>query len=457
MSIRHWSRRDLLRALGTTAAAAPFRGIGTTILGGLSPLALAASAPEYRALVCINLAGGNDGYNMLVPSDSARYSAYQAARGNLALSLSSCTALQTASKEGTYSLHSSLSGLAPLYDSGRLGFLANVGTMVRPVTKSEYSNPANIPPALFSHYDQIEQAWSCQVQAQQRKGWAGGIADRISNLNANTDLSLNISLSGINMFQTGQMTSLYAVDQYGVKSQYALTSAGTPFASEYLALLDIAKNDEMFVQYHADMNQHSIDLATSVSEALAAVPVPATTYPSTDIARQLKMIANLVAARDSLSMSRQIFFVSLGSFDTHDGQLSQQGTLFSYLSQALVAFQSHLDELGMADSVVTFTTSDFGRTLTSNGDGSDHGWGNVQFVVGGAGVVKGAKVFGTFPDQTPGSADDLGAGRMIPTTSNDQYAATLARWIGIPDEDLVGMFPNLANFSKTTLGFLRDS
>lgn len=440
------SRRRLLAMLAASA--------GTPLLSRIpglpSPIASAQAATgDYRALVCIHLAGGNDGFNMLIPTDAARYPVYQQARGNLALASSSL--LPFYSKKNTaYGVHGSMSALSSLMASSQLAFVANVGTLLQPVTKSEVSNASLIPPLLFSHSDQIRQGQSCDPSAIDLQGWAGRIADLTGNANANITLPMNITLAGSNLLQDGEMTHPYGLNSAGPLMPSAANS--TSLSQIYKTLLERARNDHAFVQYPADINANAIDLADELSSAMAGVPATGVTYPATGIGNNLKMIASVIGAHSALSMSRQIFYVTLGSFDTHDGQLSGQANLLTQLAEALAAFHADLDALGLGDSVTSFTTSDFGRTLASNGDGSDHGWGNVQMIVGNA--VAGGKVYGTFPDLTPGSNNDYGHGRMIPTTAVDQYAATLARWFGVSDADLDAIFPNLGNFASRDLGFM---
>lgn len=444
---RQWSRRDLLRS-GLAAAA----GLSTPralmgLLGGAAAgaaPAASAQAAGYKALVCVFLYGGNDGYNVLVPRD-ARYAAYRLARGSLSLPAEQLLPLSG----GLYGLHPVMPELRELYEQHRLAFVANVGTLLAPTTKADVIANRNLPPQLYSHNDQQDCWMASEPDSPLRMGWAGRLADLYGSVNAHPRLSMNISVSGANLLQVGDTTLPYTLGAGGVQK----FKAYNPDAARGRARLAVheellrqaAASPHLMQPFGATLSSRAVELGVEVGNALQAAPALQTAFPAdNELAAQLQMVARMMAVRDRLQMSRQVFFVSMAGFDTHDDQLETHPQLLAQLSQALAAFQRSVDELGLADSVTTFTASDFGRTLTSNGDGSDHAWGNVQWVMGGA--VRGGRVLGRYPDLTLGGVDDAGNGRLIPTTSVEQYCVEPLRWLGVGQNEIQTVFPHLSRF-----------
>ena len=447
---KHWSRRDFLR--GALAASAGYSTRGTALSLLAATQAAAAVTPvnnDYRALICVFLSGGNDGYNMLIPTDTARYATYKTARGNLALPTSSLLTLTG----GNYGLPTRADGLANLYNKGQLAFVANVGTLLQPTTKKDYQTRSHLPAQLFSHSDQSDQSMSSEPDALQRVGWGGRMADLLSSSNTGL-LPLGISLAGNNLLQLGDTSVPYYMSSSGV-TRFNVTSTDPkePRTRAFNKLLALAAADTNILRSQLAVSvQHSIDLSDLLVNGLSKSSAGSGTWSVTSISQQLKMVAKMISIRQSLGMKRQVFFVTQYGYDTHSSQLGQHDALMNDLSDALSSFHLAMDELGVGDKVTSFTMSDFGRTLTSNGDGSDHAWGNIQLVAGGA--VAGGKVYGKFPDQTIDGNDDSGYGRLIPTTSIEQYAATLARWFGVDDTGLQTVFPHLSRFASANLGFM---
>lgn len=442
-SRRTFIRRAACAALGTTGLVGSIldlRKLGAATYSG---------ATDFKALVCVFLYGGNDGNNMLVPYDASSYASYAAARTNLAIPWQSLLPLALQNGSGLrLGFHPSMSELQTLFNQGKLAIVANVGTLVAPVTKADVlAGGAAVPLNLFSHSDQ-EVQWQTSVSDRQTTtGWGGRAADLLNSLNNNSKVSLTISIGSTNMFEVGNTVFPYRISSRG---PVALTRSGKSALQELLA----QPHYNLFEQAYADTVTRSIGTYDLVGAALARGPVLNTSFPATDLGQQLKMVARLVGARSSLGMQRQIFFCPVHGYDTHAGQLPAQSDLLIELSRALNAFYSATVEMGVDAQVTTFTASDFGRTFRSGGSGSDHAWGSHQLVLGGA--VRGGMLYGTFPTLALGGPDDMAAGygRWIPTTSVDEFSATMATWFGVANSDLVTVFPNIGRFANPNLGFL---
>ncbi len=448
---RQFLRRSACAALGASGlvnAIWDLRRMHAATVTGSTPT-------DYKALVCLFLYGGNDGNNLLVPTDPADYNAYASARQELALPLASLLPITPAVSDGrTYGLHGSVPELQTLFGQGKLALVANVGTLVAPVTRADFlTNTAALPPQLFSHADQSVQWQTSWSDAPPHSGWGGRTADLLANANSNPHLSMAISVAGNNLFQTGNRVVPYSINPTGVVnlSGYGSGVSDQARLQAVQALLAQTHNN-LFEQQFAHVSKLGIKDNAVISSALAAAPALATVFPTSDIGGQLAMIAKMIAIRTTLGMSRQVFFCSLGGFDTHGDQVSEQSNLLADLSQGLSAFSAATAELGVEDSVTTFTSSDFGRTLPTNGGGSDHGWGSHHLVMGGA--VRGGNIYGTFPTLAVNGPDDTGEGRWIPTTSVDEYAATMATWFGVSASDLPTVLPNIGRFGSPNLGFM---
>jgi uncharacterized protein (DUF1501 family) len=446
---RTFIRQAACAALGTS-------GLLSTIWD-LRKINAATLTGDYKALVCLFLYGGNDANNVLVPNDTTNYKVYSGARGALAIPKANLRPLTIQSGDGRqYGFHPSLPELANLFNQGKLTMVANVGTLVAPTTRSDYVNgTAAVPNNLFSHEDQAVQ-WMTSVpdRSDIRTGWAGRAADLLASLNGNSKVSLALSIAGTNTLEVGNAVIPYLISPNGSLGLHGIGSRNPNAAIRVQGLKNLLalQHNNLFEAAYADTMSRSIEENEVLSSALAGVAALQTQFPSTELGRQLQMVAKLIAARSNLGMQRQIFFCAVGGYDTHGDQLASQSGLLTELSAAMNAFYSVTVELGVAQSVTTFTASDFGRTLPTNGGGSDHGWGSHQFVMGGA--VRGNRLYGTFPTLAVNGPDDTEDGRWIPTTSVDEFSATLARWFGVSDSDMSSVFPNIGRFAHPNLGFL---
>jgi len=441
-SQRTFSRRQFLSTMGAAAAVARFGSMN----------ALAQTSGDYKALVCIFQFGGNDSNNMLVPLGSG-YSAYQNVRLNVSIGSSELLPVSTSSG-AVYGLHPALAQLHPLWGQGKLAAVANVGMLVRPTTRAQYvAGSVPVPSNLFSHSDQQFQWQAASPQATSLTGWCGRIADRLQSYNAPSIFPTGVAVSGNSQQLVGATTSPATVSEGAA----LLGNDGSALAAARLASLqEMLQFDSGLAVYQAASRtmKDALDLAQLLDNAFRTAPPLTSYFPTTSLGQQLAQVARMIQVRSALGMRRQIFFVTHGGYDTHQGQLAPHNTLMADLGGSMSAFYNALVSLGVAGQVVTFTESEFNRTLMPNTSvGTDHAWGGHCLVMGGN--VAGTNLYGTFPTLALGGPDDAGnRGSWIPTTSLDQYGATLAQWFGVSAADLGIVFPNLANFTTKTLGFL---
>jgi uncharacterized protein (DUF1501 family) len=451
---------------------------------------------DYRALVCILLTGGNDGNNLIVPNHSdatiSNYAAYAAARNAQGLAIPQNQLLPIAvPRLGnlTYGLTPSFgavpqqgginNGIHELWSQGKLAVVANTGNLIRPLLKTQYQqNPAWRPFQLFSHSDQVQQQQTSRSDSPIPLGWGGKIADRTnSENNPSGQIAMITSIAGTQLFTLGRTTTPLAIRDANTPLNEALVLTGRtcctdPFSNARNTALAELRTVDLDSELVA-ATSHITNQAQASSTALSAFQEITAAFPNTNLGRQLKQVARVIKKRGDLAVNRQIFFVELGGFDTHQNQISGQNSqtaLLAQLSQAMRAFYDEMGVQGLQNKVTTFTLSDFGRTLNPSGAGSgvgtDHAWGNHMLVLGGS--VQGGDIYGnTRPDGSGnvlptlqfGGPDDIdngsGArGRWLPTTSVEQYAGTLARWFGLTDADLAAVFPNIVNFPVNNLGFM---
>ena len=451
------SRREFLKrasAVSMTGVAAPW-ALNLAAMGE----AAAAAATDYKALVCVFLYGGNDYANTVVPYDLASHTAYKNQRAAIAIdraTLGGTVLNPSAALPGgrQYALAPELAPLVPLFDAGQMAVMLNVGTLVQPTTKLQFTNKsAPLPPKLFSHNDQ-QSVWQSSAPEGSRSGWGGRMGDLFAAGNGNATFTC-VSVAGNAVFLSGQSAVQYQVTTNGSVPLNALKMPlfGSQACSDALKKLVTAPGTHLFETEHARVMKRSIEADAELTSALAGTTALRTVFPNGNtLASQLAMVARMISARTALTAKRQVFFVSLGGFDTHDGILTEHPALMATVGQALAAFQAATVELGVANSVTAFTASDFGRTLTTDGDGSDHGWGSMHFVLGGA--VKGKAFYGAAPVIANNGPDDVGQGRLLPTMAVDQFAATLANWFGVSNTDAVSVLPNIGNYSVRDVGFM---
>jgi uncharacterized protein (DUF1501 family) len=432
---------------------------------------VAAQAPvtDYRAIVCLFLNGGNDSFNMLAPrGNDGGYAEYAAIRQDLALPQNALLPITPLDYTGPQlGLHPGMPELQSLFEAGNAAFVANVGTLIQPVTKAEYTSGSKpLPLGLFSHSDQIEQWQTSMPDRRSGIGWGGRAADLLHSLNATQSVSMNISLSGSNVFQTGNDVFEYAITDNG-----ATALAGYKKHWQAGGSLDQIRGaavDGMLAREYSNILQRSFARAersaldaydlfsTATSGALPPGAIFATgTSPA--LVKQMQMIVRAIAGRETLGAKRQTFFASLGGWDHHDEVLNNQAAMLPIVSQAVGGFYNALVALGLQNQVTLFLASDFGRTLTSNGRGSDHAWGGNVFAIGGA--VNGRRIYGSYPALFENNPLDVGRGRLIPTTSVDEYFAELALWLGVPKSSLPLVVPNIQTFyslssQENPVGFL---
>jgi uncharacterized protein (DUF1501 family) len=423
---------------------------------GMLP-AMAQNGPDYRALVCVFLFGGNDSNNTVIPMDDANFQAYTSIRGSLALPASALTPTVYSAAGAPYAFHGKLAEVASLFSSKELAVVANVGSLVQPLTRAQYqAQQAPIPLNLFSHSDQQSQWQTSIAQGHSPTGWGGRAADYIASQNINSsNFPTFFSVAGNSLEGTGAATQPVALGPGESLQLTGFTSSAASQArlSALNSLLTLGSGVSL-VQAADDTMSNSIADAKALASALATATPLKTQFPTSSIGAQLQQVAQIIQVQSALGMRRQIFFCSLGGFDTHTNEINTHNTLYPELSPALSAFYDATQELGVAQNVTTFTESDFSRTFQpTTGDGSDHAWGSHHLVLGGA--VQGGQIFGAFPTfELAGPNDADVRGRWIPTTSVDQYGATLCSWFGIPDSALPAVFPNFQNFNSQKLGFL---
>ena len=462
------ARRHFLRAAASLSAMPRL----SLPLAGLAALAAQTSQAAdvtgpYKAIVCLFMHGGCDTHNWVVPMEATGYAKYAATRGELAWPLARLQPITTTSQAAgrSFGMPEELAPLRKWYEAGQAAVVANVGPLLRPITKAEFTSGVGMPSKLFSHNDQ-QSTWQSLMPEGAPSGWGGRMGDILMSANAYPVFTA-VSTAGNAVFLSGSSVTQYQMGSDGPVKIMGLT--GTPVfgatAAPAILQRQLATGGSHPLQAeYARVLQRSISTSSVLQAALPGVPVAAipttvlptgtgtTTLDKTNLARQLRMVAQMVGAGPGLGMRRQVFMVSMGGFDTHANQMRDQPGHMAEVAHAVDYFMTTLAGMGLLNNVALFTASDFGRTLLSNGDGSDHGWGSHHFVAGGA--VKGRNIHGRFPLTTLGTADDLGSGRLLPAHSVSQLAAPLGRWMGLSAGEMATVLPGLGNFDAQALQFI---
>lgn len=475
MTKQNLSRRgflgSMMAAAGTTVA--PF----AVNLAAMSNAA-AQNAGDYKALVCLFMAGGNDAFNTVLATDSTSWNEYQRLRATTDASSIALPApgasggvlsISPANNQGrSFALHPRLTNLKGLFEAGNAAILANVGTLVQPTTLAQYKAASvKLPPKLFSHNDQ-QSMWQSDAPEGSAVGWGGRMGDMVASSNSNNTFGC-ISVAGNAIFLTGKQTRQLQITTNGLPGITNLNGAlfGTPQVANPLRNIITSQGSNKLQNDHAAVLTRAINAQATLAAAMApmgagGIPNP-TNYvnpnngnvASNPLAVQLQAVARVIAGRGALGVKRQVFYVSMGGFDTHGAQTGTHADLMARLDHAIAYFNTVMTSMQGTDlrkQVTLFTASDFGRTFVTNGNGTDHGWGSHHFIVGGA--VKGRDIYGKFPTTGVNHDLDVGSGSLLPTTSVDQYGATLASWFGVPADQLASVFPNIGNFTTKNLGFM---
>lgn len=452
------SRRAFLKRLGYLTAAGVANPVTINLMGMAE--AAAATATDYKALVCVFLDGGNDQANTLIPIDSTNYAEYKKIRQEIAIDQSKILPLipSTRLSDGLkWGFHPQLKRLNSLFHLKKLAVLQNVGTLIQPTSVEQFMRKTvPLPNILFSHSTQ-KKVWQTTSSGAFREGWGGQIGDLILNQNSQAMFSC-ISTANNSLFLTGDDAIPLNIETNGIVPIKSAVDGARLYGSQKCASalkeLIISERYNIMENHLNSVNKRSMEAESMMSAALKNSGELMTQFSSNNsLADQLKIVAKLIKSRNSLGVKRQVFFVSLKGFDTHSDLLRRHDKQMSLVDDALASFYEATEELNVTQSVTTFTASDFGRTFSSNGNGSDHGWGSHHMIMGGA--VNGKDFYGQSPEIGLDTAEDVGQGRMLPTTSIDQYSATLAKWFGVPNSDLRLIAPNLHNFNNQDLGFMR--
>ena len=444
-------RKFIKRAIGSTFTMGSYGALGLQ-LSAVKAFASQTRFNDYKAIVCVFLYGGNDSFNMLVPTDEQEYQAYQQTRQQLAYDRESLISLPLSqqSELSPHGMPASMQSLASIFEQGDLSVLSNIGPLIEPVTKQQLNNNPDLrPPLLFSHNSQQSLWQSGQMKTQAVTGWLGTMADLMQD--TNTTLPTAFSISNNALLTSGAQSQALVLNSTGPEAFGALdaSNSGDAWRIEAFERLQAQTKSPLDGEY---AKRISLTRANNqlVQAALNTMGPRTTAYPSNNsLASELKMVADMISVQSALSQQRQLFFVSLGGWDTHDAQVTAHPQLLSTLSEALAAFYADINMQNKGEEVTTVTLSEFGRTLTSNGDGTDHGWAGHQLAMGGA--VNGGKVLGYLPQQRLDTNDDLGDGRIIPSTSIEQLGADLAKWYGLSDNEIAAVFPNLDRFDSSAL------
>jgi uncharacterized protein (DUF1501 family) len=463
MKRRQFIRQASCAAIGSTTMLSTLLNLKATNAASIANSSVFGS-DDYKALVCVLLDGGNDSYNMLVPRSGQSYQDYKLSRSNNALDNNTLLPVNSVTSDGReFGLHPSMPHVQRMFNEGKIAFLNNIGTLVEPTTPDQYYlKSVQLPLGLLSHVDQIKHWQTAFPQDRAAIGWGGRMSDMILDMNNNTSISMNISLGGSNIFQSGVNSNSYAIDPItgpvGISGFELENDLDLVLNKSINNLLDQTYAD-VYEKTYVDVIKNSRDSYLQFNEALSMIQPDSVVYPDDvwRVGQSFKTVKNTIAARSSLDVQRQSFFIHFPGWDHHDEVINSQATQLAVLDNALDSFQRSLALLGMEDKVITFVISDFARGLLSNGNGTDHAWGGNVFVVGGP--IYGGEFYGNYPDLALSSPLDVGGGIFLPELSVDEYFAELAMWFGVPAQDLPIVLPNIRNFydinsGEKTIGFI---
>lgn len=457
--MKYKSRRQFIKEFGMGA-------LGLTTASSVSQLKAINAAylnnsnnllnNDYKAIVCFFLAGGNDSFNMVVPRGNPEYDEYAVTRSDLAISQNELLPINPITSDGRqYGLNPAMTHVHQLFNTGKVSFINNVGPLIEPTTKVTYQNGSSpIPLGLFSHSDQLKNCQTGLPHERTHFGWGGRMADLVNSMNSNDKISMNISLAGTNIFQYGETLVEFAIDPFdgspGIVGYDPLSDGFNAARTEGIDLLLGADHADMYKRQYNDVLKRSLEGSLEFRAAMAQIGELNTFFSNNRVSQSFRRITEVIKARDIMGFKRQIFFVRMGGWDMHGELINAHERNLTVVDNAMQEFANGLEEIGMFNAVTTFTISDFGRTLTSNGNGSDHAWGGNALVMGGD--VKGGDMYGTYPSLALGSNLEVHNGVLIPTTSNDSYFAELALWFGVSPSELSTLFPNIGNFYDTGSG-----
>ncbi len=464
---RNISRRQFLgqascAAIGSTAFLSTALNLGMINTAAARPHIIGSNG-DYKAMVCILLAGGADSFNMLVPQESAEFADYQAVRGSLALGTNDLLAVNPSNTPGrSFGIHNGMTSVKNLFDAGNLSFLSNIGTLVEPIMDVDdlYSGSKQIPLGLYSHADQIMQWQTSVPQSRTAVGVGGRMADMLKDMCGIDGVSMNISLDGKNRFQAGNTVIEYSIANNATPENLGFEAPPEWWPNRgYLSqsrnqvvnnmVEDVYSN--IFQDTYSSLTRQTVESIDLFKSALSKKPDIPVAFSEARLSQDMRMMAEIISVQQHLGNNRQIFFTTFGGWDHHDEVLLNQGRMLPILSNAMGEFYQAMEALGLQDDVVTFTISDFARTLTSNGNGSDHAWGGNQMIMGGA--IDGGNIFGNYPNIALNDALNIDErGRFVPTTSVDEFYAELALWFGASSNDLSYILPNIGNFYSYSAG-----
>ncbi len=461
------SRRNFLKqtgalALGASTVVSSLANM--KVYGMMNEMSANTVNGDYKALVCFYFKGGNDSFNMMMPKSGSLYDQYAVTRSNLAIPSSDILPIFPSNVSEAFGFHPSMPEVQSLFNNGKLAVISNIGMLIEPTTKEQYfSELAPLPLGLYSHSDQIEQWETAHPHVRSAVGWAGRLGELMQSENANSIIPMNISLNGNSILLGGDVLSEFVINQQGAIGIEGYGNTSWEYTASKTTAIDQMLNadyNDVFMNEYRKIVKDSNTANLEFQNAIDNVPEFGTNFSQNGISQKFRMIAKTIAARESLGFSKQIFVVEYGGWDHHDELLNNQAQKLSVVSKAMDEFQAAMQEIGMDDCVTTFTMSEFARTLTSNGNGTDHAWGGHAMVMGGA--VNGGQIYGQYPNSlilNDANPVFLDGGTILPTTSTDQYFAELAKWFGVNQNDLSSIFPNLSNFydinsGTAPLGFL---